>query len=167
MNYGVTIPNFGHFFNPRSLAALAHDAEEAGWDGFFLWDHVFYGLFPTVDPWIALAAIAMATYHMRIGPMVTPLPRRRPPKLARETVSLDHLSGGRLTLGVGIGALPWEWDHLGEQTNIRTRGAMLDEGLDLLTEIWSGRPVTHRGEHYIAMSMALSPHCVIPYVTNR
>src|SRR5919198_263624 len=95
------------------------------------------------DPWIALATIALSTQRIRIGPMVTPLPRRRPVKLARETVSLDHLSDGRLILGVGIGAGPWEWDYLGEESDMRIRGAMLDEGLELITRLWSGEPVLH------------------------
>ena len=85
---------------------------------------------------------------MRIGPLVTPLPRRRPVKLARETVSLDHLSNGRLILGVGIGAAPWEWDYLGEETDPVKRGAMLDEGLDLLTKLWTGEAVMHEGRFY-------------------
>jgi len=148
LKYGVTLPNFGPYFDARRLAALAREAEEAGWDGFFLWDHVFFALFPHVDPWVALAAIAMSTERVRIGTMVTPLPRRRPLKLARETVSIDHLSNGRLTLGVGIGAFAWEWEHLGEVADMKTRGAMLDEGLELLTRIWSGEPVAHEGEHY-------------------
>ena len=148
MQYGVTVPNFGSFFHPASLANLAREAEEVGWDGFFLWDHVFFALFPTVDPWVALSAIAMNTTRMCIGPMVTPLPRRRLLKLARETVSLDHLSNGRLILGVGIGAFAWEWEHLGEEADMRVRGAMLDEGLAVLTQIWSGEPMAHEGEHY-------------------
>jgi alkanesulfonate monooxygenase SsuD/methylene tetrahydromethanopterin reductase-like flavin-dependent oxidoreductase (luciferase family) len=85
---------------------------------------------------------------MRIGPLVTPLPRRRPVKLARETVSLDHLSNGRLILGVGIGAAPWEWDYLGEETDPVKRGAMLDEGLDLRTKLWTGEAVLHEGRFY-------------------
>jgi alkanesulfonate monooxygenase SsuD/methylene tetrahydromethanopterin reductase-like flavin-dependent oxidoreductase (luciferase family) len=148
MQYGVTVPNFGDYFDPRTLADIAHEAEAAGWDGFFLWDHVQFIPTPTVDPWIALAAIALATERIRIGPLVTPLPRRRPVKLARETVSLDHLSNGRLVLGVGIGLGPWEWDYLGEPTDLVQRGAMLDEGLELLTRLWSGEPVLHDGRFY-------------------
>lgn len=148
MRYGVTVPNFGPFFSPTFLATVAGEAEAAGWDGFFLWDHVFFGLFPTVDPWVALTAIALNTSRVRLGPMVTPLPRRRPLKLARETVSLDHVSNGRLILGVGIGAGPWEWEHLGEEMDERVRGAMLDEGLELLTQVWSGEPVAYEGKHY-------------------
>jgi alkanesulfonate monooxygenase SsuD/methylene tetrahydromethanopterin reductase-like flavin-dependent oxidoreductase (luciferase family) len=148
VQYGVIVPNFGDYFEPRTLAALARNAEQAGWDGFFLWDHTVAWPTPIVDPWIALAAIAVATERIRLGTLITPLPRRRPTKLAREVVSLDHLSNGRMTLGVGIGAGPWEWDYLGEETDLRTRGEMLDEGLDLLTKLWSGEPVLHEGRHY-------------------
>ena len=148
MRYGISVPNFGDYFHPRTLAGLPRDAEAAGWDGFFIWDHVLFGAFPHADPWVALAAIAMCTERITIGTMVTPLPRRRPVKLAREAASIDHLSGGRLILGVGIGAGPWEWEELGEEADLKTRGAMLDEGLDVLTGIWSGEPFRHKGEHY-------------------
>jgi alkanesulfonate monooxygenase SsuD/methylene tetrahydromethanopterin reductase-like flavin-dependent oxidoreductase (luciferase family) len=148
VRFGLTVPNFGDYFDPRVLAALARDAEHAGWDGFFVWDHTVIWPTPTVDPWVALSAIAIATERIRIGPLVTPLPRRRPTKLAREVISLDHLSDGRVILGVGIGAGPWEWDYLGEETDSRTRGAMLDEGLDLVAKLWSGEPVRHDGRFY-------------------
>src|SRR5215203_1024282 len=107
VRYGVSVPNFGVGVDARAITELAREAEEAGWDGFFLWDHLLAfspGSVPVVDPWVALTAVALSTSRLRLGPMVTPLPRRRPVKLARETVSLDHLSGGRLILGVGIGA---------------------------------------------------------------
>ena len=143
--------NFGEGVDAREIAGLASEAEEAGWGGFFLWDHLLAfspGQVPVVDPWIALTAIALSTSRVRLGPMVTPLPRRRPVKLARETASLDHLSGGRLTLGVGIGAMPYEWDYLGEEPDVRARGAMLDEGLEVLTGLWTGEPFGYRGQHY-------------------
>ncbi len=148
MHYGITIPNFGDSYAPRTLAHWARDAERAGWDGFFVWDHVLHGNFPHSDPWIDLAAIALATERIRIGPMVTPLPRRRPVKLARETVTLDHLSNGRLTLGVGSGVRATEWEEMGDEANPKVRAAMLDEGLDLLTRLWSGEPVSFEGRHY-------------------
>ncbi len=151
MRYGVSLPNFGADLSARRLADLAREAEEAGWDGFFLWDHVLAfapGRVPVVDPWIALTAVAMSTERVRFGPLVTPLPRRRPTKLARETASLDQLSGGRLVLGVGIGALPYEWEYLGEEADVRVRGAMLDEGLAVLTGSWTGGPFAYRGAHY-------------------
>jgi alkanesulfonate monooxygenase SsuD/methylene tetrahydromethanopterin reductase-like flavin-dependent oxidoreductase (luciferase family) len=148
VRFGVTVPNFGPYFDPRLLATLARDAERVGWDGFFLWDHTIAWPAPMVDPWVALSAIAVATEQVRLGPLVTPLPRRRPTKLAREVISLDHLSNGRLVLGVGIGAGPWEWEYLGEETDLRTRGEMLDEALDLVTNLWSGEPVRHDGRFY-------------------
>ena len=148
MKYGIYLPNFGPFGNARVLADLAHDAETAGWDGFFLWDHIAGFDLPIVDPWVALAAVAMNTRSIRFGTTVTPLPRRRPWKVARETVSLDHLSSGRLTLSVGIGLGQAEWDHLGEEADAKERGAMLDEGLRVLQGLWSGEPFSFDGQHY-------------------
>lgn len=148
MRYGVSLPNFGGLADPALLAEVARETERTGWDGFFLWDHVLLWPTPTVDPWVALSAAAMRTRRIRLGTVVTPLPRRRPVKLAREAVSLDHLSRGRLILGVGTGDGPWEWDRLGEEPNPRVRGAMLDEGLELLDKLWSGEPVLHAGTHY-------------------
>src|SRR3954454_13272020 len=109
----IFVAPFDELADPRLLARLAADAEAAGWDGFFLWDHIVYSA-PTsavLDPWGAMAAIAMATEKIVTGPLVTPLSRRRPHKLARETVTLDRLSGGRLVLGVGLGR-----EHPGEVT---------------------------------------------------
>ena len=148
MKYGVYLPNFGAFGDARVLANLARDAENAGWDGFFIWDHVAGWQQPFVDPWVGLAAVAMSTERIRIGTTVTPLPRRRPWKLARETVSLDHLSNGRLTLAIGIGGGDGEWADRGEETNLRVRGAMLDEALDVLVGLWSGEPFTYAGRYY-------------------
>ena len=105
MRYGLSVPPFGPFGDAAELAALAGDAEAAGWDGFFIWDHLVYDptFHPIVDPWVGLAAVAVSTTRLRIGTLVTPLPPRRPWKLARETVSVDRLSGGRLILGGGPG----------------------------------------------------------------
>src|SRR5258705_9335121 len=102
---GIFLAPFHEVADPRLLAELAHEAEAAGWDGFFLWDHIRYSPpdMDVSDPWVAMSAIAIATDRVRIGPLVTPVARRRPHKLARETVTLDHLSGGRLVLGVGLG----------------------------------------------------------------
>ena len=160
MHYGVSVPNFGEGVDARAIAGLARDTEEAGWDGFFIWDHLLAfspGQVPVVDPWVALSAAALSTSRVRLGPMVTPLPRRRPAKLARETVSLDLLSGGRLVLGIGIGAMPYEWDYLGEEPDMRVRGAMLDEGLEVLTRLWSGETVSFSGRHYRVDEVAFQP----------
>jgi alkanesulfonate monooxygenase SsuD/methylene tetrahydromethanopterin reductase-like flavin-dependent oxidoreductase (luciferase family) len=148
MKYGIYLPNFGPFGDARVLAGLAQDAEQAGWDGFFLWDHIAGWNLPMVDPWVALAAIAVSTQRIRIGTTVTPLPRRRPWKVARETVSIDRLSGGRLTLSVGIGGGQAEYGNLGEETGLKERGAMLDEALDVLSGLWSGEVFSHTGRHY-------------------
>lgn len=148
MKFGIYLPNFGTYGDVRALANLARDAEQSGWDGFYIWDHIAGEHMPIVDPWVGLAAAALQTERIRIGTTVTPLPRRRPWKLARETVSLDHLSGGRLTLGVGIGLGQAEWNDLGEQTDLKQRGAMLDEGLQVLTGLWSGEPFSFSGQYY-------------------
>lgn len=148
MKFGIYLPNFGPYGNARVLANLAQEAENSGWDGFFLWDHIAAWTLPMVDPWVALAAIAISTRRIRIGTTVTPLPRRRPWKLAREAVSIDHLSGGRLTLGVGIGGGKAEWDNLGEEPDPKKRGEMLDEALSVLIGLWSGEAFTFEGQYY-------------------
>jgi alkanesulfonate monooxygenase SsuD/methylene tetrahydromethanopterin reductase-like flavin-dependent oxidoreductase (luciferase family) len=147
---GIFLPPFNELVEPLTLVDLAQRAEARGWDGFFLWDHVNYASDPGVeaisDAWIVLAAIAGATERIRIGPMVTPLSRRRVQKVARETVTLDRLSDGRLTFGVGLGVEDnGELEPFGEVTDPRERAALLDQGLDRLASFWAGefepRPV--------------------------
>lgn len=149
MKFGLDLTIFGELADPALLADLAVEAEDAGWDGFFLWDHVATAHDPRVtDPWIALAAAASRTSTVRLGPMVTPLARRRMTKLARETVALDHLSGGRLVLGVGLGANDErEFSAFGDEGDRVARARILDESLDLLDRLWSGEPVSFEGEH--------------------
>jgi len=161
MNFGIYTPNFGAETTPLLLADLAAEAEEAGWDGFFLWDHIVYSRrqkLPLYDPWVTLAGIAMRTHHIRIGTTVTPIARRRPWKLARETVTLDHLSGGRLILSVGVGD-PDEDDYgtFGEPTDRKVRASMLDEGLEILDGLWSGKPFAHQGDHYQVKKVTFLP----------
>ena len=152
MQYGIYTPNFGDETDARTLATLAQEAEQAGWDGFFIWDHIVYRAKPPVvmvDPWVALAAMAMTTERIRLGTTVTPIARRYPWKLARETVSLDHLSSGRIILGVGLGDPPnLEFAQFGEESDARIRAAKLDEGLEILTGLWSGKPFHFSGTHY-------------------
>lgn len=147
--FAIYLPNYGVLGDARVLADLAKDAEDARWDGFFLWDHVATD--PpqdVVDPWVALAAVAMNTQTIQLATTVTPIPRRRPWKLAREVVSIDHLSNGRFTLGVGIGLGDAEWGNLGEETDQRVRAAMLDETLEVLTGLWTGEPFSYDGAYY-------------------
>jgi alkanesulfonate monooxygenase SsuD/methylene tetrahydromethanopterin reductase-like flavin-dependent oxidoreductase (luciferase family) len=163
MPVAIFLPIFGELAEPRLVADLAAEAEDAGWDGVFVWDHMLYRepVTDIADPWITMAAVAMATERVRIGPMVTPLPRRRPQKLARECLSLDRLSGGRLTLGIGLGGDPGgELTAFGEELDAPTRGRMLDEGLELLVDLFSGENVLHRGEHYVAEDARLRPPAV-------
>src|SRR5215472_4975340 len=161
MRYGVTIGAAGEARDPRAMADLAALAEASGWDAVFLEDYVVYrgqGGVPTYDPWVVLAAMAMVTTTIRLGTNVTPLPRRRPWKLACEAVSLDHLSGGRLVLGVGLGDLGDPgFASVGECTDRRTQAEMLDEGLDLLDRLWTGEPVSYEGRHYRVGGLRLSP----------
>lgn len=158
MRFALNVPNFGEYGDPRLLAGLAREAEESGWDGFFLWDHIAWeGAAHYADPWISLSAIAVETGRIRIGPMVTPLPRRRPWKVAHEAATLDRLSDGRLTLGLGIGGREREFGYFGEEADAKRRAAMLDEGLEILTKMWGAEPFTHRGEHYEITEAHLTP----------
>ena len=136
----IFVAPFGELSDARRLARLAEAAEAEGWDGFFLWDHLVYeDVSELADPWVAMAAIACATERVRIGALVTPTPRRRIAKLARETVTLDRLSGGRLVLGVGIGGdRHGEFAPFGDPADPRERARLLDEGLERLLELWGG-----------------------------
>jgi alkanesulfonate monooxygenase SsuD/methylene tetrahydromethanopterin reductase-like flavin-dependent oxidoreductase (luciferase family) len=147
---GIFVAPFEELSEPALVADLAARAERRGWDGFFVWDHVAYSepVRAVADPWVTLAAVAVATERLTIGPLVTPLPRRRPHQLARETVTLDRLSGGRLVLGVGLGSDrtgEFDPDRFGEEGDPRERARLLDEGLDRLVAYWDGefepRPV--------------------------
>jgi alkanesulfonate monooxygenase SsuD/methylene tetrahydromethanopterin reductase-like flavin-dependent oxidoreductase (luciferase family) len=164
MRSGVFMPLFDELADPATVARLSREAEEAGWHGVFVWDHLRWRepVLAVADPWITLAAVATATERVRLGPMVTPLARRRPVKVARETATLDRLSGGRLTLGVGLGGDEFasEFSVTGEELDQRRRARMLDESLSILTAAWSGEPVHHRGDHYTVDGMRFLPRPV-------
>jgi alkanesulfonate monooxygenase SsuD/methylene tetrahydromethanopterin reductase-like flavin-dependent oxidoreductase (luciferase family) len=156
----IFLPVFGELADPAVVADLGGEAEAAGWDGLFVWDHMLYRepVTDIADPWVTLAAVAAATTRLRIGPMVTPVPRRRPHKLARETASIDRLSGGRLIFGAGLGGDPGrELSALGEETDPVARARLLDEGLELLVRLWSGRDVDHHGPAYVADRVVFRP----------
>lgn len=138
---GLFLAPFDELADPRLLVDLARRAESSGWDGVFLWDHIVHRppVRAVLDPWVALSAIAAGTERLRLGPMVTPLSRRRVQKLARETVTLDHLSRGRLIFGVGLGSdNPAELVPYGEVTDARERARLLDERLGRLAAFWGG-----------------------------
>jgi len=152
MKFGVYLPNFGPYGDARLLSDLAVSAEQAGWDGFFLWDHITrYWPTDVADAWVSLSAVAARTERIRLGALITPLPRRRPWKVAREALTLDRLSNGRLILGVGLGSSGGsevEWDNFGEEINLRKRAGMLDEGLEIVNGLWSGEPFAFDGNYY-------------------
>jgi hypothetical protein len=139
MNYGFVLPSG----DARTAAEFAHEAEAAGWDGFFVWEPVW-----GVDAWVSLTAAAMQTECIRLGTMLSPISRMRPWKLASETATLDHLSCGRVILSVGLGALDTGFEEFGEVTERRIRAELLDEGLDILTGLWRGQPFNYEGKHY-------------------
>jgi alkanesulfonate monooxygenase SsuD/methylene tetrahydromethanopterin reductase-like flavin-dependent oxidoreductase (luciferase family) len=161
---GLFLPLFDALADPGVVARLCAEAEETGWHGVFVWDNLRYvePVVEVADPWITLTAIATATERMRFGPMVTPLARRRPAKVARETATLDQLSSGRLTLGVGLGSDQFasEWSMTGEELDDRRRASMLDESLEILAAAWSGEPVHHRGDHYTVDGIRFLPRPV-------
>jgi alkanesulfonate monooxygenase SsuD/methylene tetrahydromethanopterin reductase-like flavin-dependent oxidoreductase (luciferase family) len=161
MRYGIEAAPWGELSDPRAVARLAAVAEAAGWDGFFLWDGMLHDPddLPKADAWIALAAIALATERIKLGPMVTPLPRRRPWKVAREAVTLDHLANGRLILGVGLGdPSEEEFAWFGEPgVDHATRARMLDEGLAILDGLWRGEEFAFAGEFYRLAPMRFRP----------
>lgn len=151
MKYAVSIPPFT---DARTVVEMAVDAEAAGWDGVFLWDHLQWSpdVRPEVhDPWVLLGAIATATERVLLGPLVTPLTRRRPVVVAKQVITLDHLSRGRAMFSVGLGEPAiQDFSAFGDESDPRVRGAMLDEALDVLDGLLRGGPFTHEGTHYTA-----------------
>jgi hypothetical protein len=160
MQYGFIIEGG----DANASSELAQEAEAAGWDGVFIADAMDIGMpnsppFPWFDPWIVLAAMAMRTERIRIGTMITPVPRRRPWKLARETVTLDQLSNGRLIFGAGLGAAEHDggFYKVGEAMDLKVRAQRLDEGLAILAGLWSGKPFSFSGQHYSVQEMTMLP----------
>lgn len=173
MHFGLYLPNQGPFADVRLLAELAHVAEGSGWDGFFIWDE----LLPVVshigrlqeeaalgvdwtdvaDPVVALTAVAARTDRVRLGALVTPVSRLRPEVFAQQAATLDRLSDGRLVVGVGLGNPPDQFSAFGHETDLRTRAAITDEFLDLLTQLWSGNEVDVSGPHFQAREVSLPP----------
>lgn len=156
LRHALHVPNFAE---PAALVDLAVRAERSGWDGYFVWDHLAaLGDAPVADPWAVLAAVAVRTERIVIGTAVTPLARRRPQKVARETVTIDRLSGGRLVLGVGLGnPVDSEYAAFGEPADPRAIAGRLDEALDVVAGLWSAAPYAHEGAHFQVAETAFVP----------
>lgn len=159
VRFGIFLPPFREFAEPGRVIKLAVAAEQAGWNGVFLWDHMLAGPgVPIADAWITMAGMAAATNTLRLGAMVTPLPRRRPWVLARQVATLDRLSRGRLVLGVGLGDDGWrEFSSFEEESDQVVRGRQLDESLELVQKLLQGLPVQHRGQRYKVDTTAFLP----------
>ena len=140
IKFGIALP----YLTPRKVAHLAQKAEENGWNGCFLGDAIW-----CEDPLIGLAAAAMITHRIRLGTLVTPAPLRRPWRLASESLALDHLSEGRLTLGLAMGATWMGWYAFPDEvTDTRMRAGMLDETIDILTLMFQSRQFDYDGQFY-------------------
>lgn len=158
MRYGIEITNHGDYADPRVAVRLAQAAEEAGWEGIFVWDHLaFAWSVPSGDPWVILSAVAASTTRLKLGTAVTPLARRRPQVVANALATLDLLSGGRVVFGVGLGGVEGEFSTFGEPAEAKGRAGMLDEGLVVLDKLLSGEEVTHQGRHYSIEKVKLAP----------
>ncbi|NPD89024.1 MAG: LLM class flavin-dependent oxidoreductase [Asgard group archaeon] len=150
VKFGIYIANHGITSNPQDYIKLAKTGEECGWEGFFLWDHVFLPWAPdedVLDSWNILSAIATQTNKLTLGTTVTPLARRRPMVIARQAITIDRLSNGRFILGVGLGGTA-ELKVLGEEVDPKIRGELLDESLEILKGLWSGKSFTYDGKHF-------------------
>ncbi|HEY7043387.1 MAG TPA: LLM class flavin-dependent oxidoreductase [Nocardioidaceae bacterium] len=166
MRYGLDITAAGPWGRPDRIAELATLAERSGWDGVFCEDYICFpgeGTDPvdTYDVWITLALVAQATTRVTLGTMVTPVPRRRPWVLASQALTVDHLSSGRLVLGVGLGdPEPRNFASFGEVTDLAERAGMLDEALDIVARLWTGQRVSFEGRHYRIHDAQLRPRPV-------
>jgi alkanesulfonate monooxygenase SsuD/methylene tetrahydromethanopterin reductase-like flavin-dependent oxidoreductase (luciferase family) len=147
MRFGLSVPPFA---DPAVVVSLAAEAESTGWDGFFVWDHLRWdGVVEAHDPWVLLGAIAQQTERLRLGTMITPLSRRRPQMVAKHVMTLDHLSGGRAVLGVGLGDPPdLDFSDFGDQASYKVRAAMTDEALAVVAGLLGEGRVSFHGEHY-------------------
>jgi len=166
VRYSINIPNFGDFADPRTVARVASEAEQAGWDALFVWDHVVHDKHerrgqPFGDPWILLAAAALATSYLRLGTLLTPVARRRPEQLARQVATLDSLTEGRMIFAAGLGGpIEDEYGSFGDTTDPAVLAERLDEGLELLVRYWSAEQVNHQGRHYQVRDVSLLPATV-------
>jgi alkanesulfonate monooxygenase SsuD/methylene tetrahydromethanopterin reductase-like flavin-dependent oxidoreductase (luciferase family) len=154
VKFAVCLSNFATYADPRQSLRVAEAAEAAGWEGFFVWDHLAFVWGPaSADPWVTLAAVAVQTGSLTLGTAVTPLPRRRPQVVAQQVASVEALNGGRVVLGAGLGGNVKEFTHFGEDPDPHRRAALLDDGLALVRAIWPG-PVWIGGNSGPALARA-------------
>lgn len=160
VNYGIALPNWEVEGDTERLVEYGVAAEEAGWDGVFLADHLAMGGeggypdFP--DPWITFSGIAARTDDIRLGSWVTPVPRRQPWQLARNLATLDRLSDGRVILGTGLGRA-FDYTTFGTPWSPKQLGAKYDEALDVITGLWTGEPFSYDGEYYTVTDAVMKP----------
>src|SRR6266536_1787887 len=168
MFHAANLPIIGEFADPTLLAELAAEAEHAGWDGVFVWDTLLFNVDampPVLDPWAMLAVIATSTTHVKIGPMIAQLARRRPWEVARQVVTLDHLSHGRFILGAGLGyAGEADFGNFGLPSDARVRADLLDESLDVIAGLCSGELFAYRGRHYTIKETVFRPSPVQSHI---
>lgn len=158
MRHGVIVANIGNYSEPATVVELAKIAEFSGWEALLIWDHLgFVWDAPSCDPWVTLTAVATSTSKLLLGTGVTPLARYRPQRLAMTTSTLSRLCPAGLVLGVGLGGVPGEFSAFGESGDLRERAGRLDEGLTVLSELWSGEEVNHRGRYYTVDGVTLAP----------
>ena len=163
MQFGVTLPSAGYAADPETFVQFAVDAEEAGWDGVFVWDTPYAAApdeppYYLADAWVLLSAMAERTERVRLGTMLTPLAWHRPWLIARQAATLDRLSGGRFTLATGLGAPPDEGPYFGgDEPDRRRRAAMLDESLAILEGLWSAEPFAFEGAHFDLREVTFRP----------
>jgi alkanesulfonate monooxygenase SsuD/methylene tetrahydromethanopterin reductase-like flavin-dependent oxidoreductase (luciferase family) len=139
VKFGFVVP----WGDADDIGDLAEAAEQAGWDGLFVWEPVW-----GVDAWISLGLAAVRTSKIRLGTMLTPPSRRRPWELASQVATVDRLSNGRVTLSVGLGAVDSGFDKFGEECDKRVRAQLMDECLEIMCGLWAGQPFAYAGEHY-------------------
>jgi alkanesulfonate monooxygenase SsuD/methylene tetrahydromethanopterin reductase-like flavin-dependent oxidoreductase (luciferase family) len=164
LRWGLSLALAGELAEPAVVASVAADAEAAGWDGVFVWDHLWNRTgAPFGDPWITLAAVAIATEHVRIGTLVIAMSRRRPQLVAQSATTLDRLSQGRLTLGLGFGTdRHGEYAAFGEPfTDDRRRAAALGRGIEMLLPALAGEPVPQAGDRLTTVAGVQRPRCPI------
>ena len=151
VKFGLYVPNFGKSSYPQNLIDMSVEAEKAGWDGFFLWDHLveWDKRLPLSDSLTTLAGVAARTKKIKIGTTLSPIPRYKPWAVARQTTTLDHLSNGRMILSVGLGAVEsCDYARFGENPDNRVLAEKLDESLEIITGLWSGKKFDFKGKHY-------------------